>query len=296
MRVKTAVALTVLFIFALVGSHRGPSADEKKHFMWQVRSESGTAYLLGSVHLMKKYIYPLETSIEEAFGESDVLAVEANINSLNPEEAGEIAEKSLYPPGDSLKKHISGRTYDMVKDEANKTGLPAAIADRQRPWALALTFTSLELMKAGFDPRYGIDRHFLSEAEGRKKIVELESLGYQLDLLAGLSDAEQEMFLIYTLKDVRRLGAATDKMLDAWKSGNGREMASLLSGEGTEDKGLSLFYGRLLYERNRNMAVKIEELLRNGGTCFVVVGAGHLVGKKGIIEILKDRGYRVKQL
>jgi uncharacterized protein YbaP (TraB family) len=44
------------------------------------------------------------------------------------------------------------------------------------------------------------------------------------------------------------------------------------------------------------MTLRIEDLLRIKGTCFVIVGAGHLVGDRGIVEILKRKGYLVEQL
>lgn len=62
------------------------------------------------------------------------------------------------------------------------------------------------------------------------------------------------------------------------------------------DKKMNSIYEKLIYERNRNMVSKIEEFLRTKETYFVVVGAGHLVGKKGIIEMLRGKGYPVEQL
>jgi len=62
------------------------------------------------------------------------------------------------------------------------------------------------------------------------------------------------------------------------------------------DKKMNSIYEKLIYERNRNMVSKIEEFLRTKETYFVVVGAGHLVGKKGIIEMLKGKRYPVEQL
>ena len=63
-----------------------------------------------------------------------------------------------------------------------------------------------------------------------------------------------------------------------------------------EDKRLSPIYEKLIYERNRSMASKIEDYLKTKETYFVVVGAGHLVGSQGIIELLKGKGFVVEQL
>jgi hypothetical protein len=73
-------------------------------------------------------------------------------------------------------------------------------------------------------------------------------------------------------------------------------MESIVTRSVSEDKRLLPIYERLVYERNRNMASKVEDYLRTKETYFVVVGAAHLVGKQGIIEILKGKGFVVEQL
>ena len=62
--------------------------------------------------------------------------------------------------------------------------MPLELINRQKPWLLALTLEALELMKLGFDPQYGIDAYFLSKAQGSKKILELEGVDEQFNLLS----------------------------------------------------------------------------------------------------------------
>jgi len=159
-----------------------------------------------------------------------------------------------------------------------------------------MTLVALESLKLGFDPNYGIDKYFLSKAEGKKKILELESLDYQIDLLSHFSDKEQELFLIYTLKDLNIMEQELDKLTQAWTTGDTKGMESILTRSVSEDKRLSPIFEKLIYERNRKMVSKIEDLLRTKETYFVIVGAGHLVGNRGIIEVLKGKGYFVEQL
>jgi uncharacterized protein YbaP (TraB family) len=174
--------------------------------------------------------------------------------------------------------------------------MPEELIRKQKPWMLALTLTSLQLLRMGYEPGYGIDMHFLSKARGSKKIKELESLSFQINLLAGLSDSEQETFLIYTIDDLEKMERKVDGIVHAWNSGDTDGMASILS-EGIESGSeMSLIYEKILYERNRRMSARIEDFLGTNETYFVVVGAGHLVGESGIIELLKEKGYAVKQL
>jgi len=207
-----------------------------------------------------------------------------------------LMESAFYPDNETLEKHVSRETYEVIKKESGELGMPLEFINKQKPWFLALTFTSLELVGLGFDPNYGIDVYFLSKATGRKRISELESLDYQINLFSKFSDNDQELFLLYTLKDLNILGQEVDKMIHTWTSGDTKGMESIITKSLTENRRMSSIYEKLIYERNRNMVSRIEEFLRSKETYFVIVGAGHLIGNKGIIEILRRKGYLVEQL
>lgn len=155
---------------------------------------------------------------------------------------------------------------------------------------------ALESVKLGFDPNLGIDKHFLSKAEGTKKVLELESLDYQVDLLSGFSDQDQELLLVYTLDDLRILEQELEKLTRAWTTGDTKGVESILTRSVSEDKRLSSVFEKVVYERNRKMASRIEDFLQTKESYFVIVGAGHLVGDRGIVEILRTKGYGVEQL
>jgi uncharacterized protein YbaP (TraB family) len=267
----------------------------QKSFLWRVRSTTNTVYVLGSLHLAKKEVYPLHQKIENAFDQSEILVVEANVNDIKIMEVQKLMERAFYPPPDTLEKHLSIETYECVRKEINKLGITAELINKQRPWFLSMTFVTLESLKLELDPNLGIDKYFLSKAEGKKKILELESLDYQIDLLSNLSDKDQELFLLYTLKDLNIMEQEVNQLTQAWISGDTQGMESILTKSVSEDKRLSPIFEKLVYERNKKMVSKIEDFLRTNKTYFVIVGAGHLVGNKGIIELLKGRGYLVEQ-
>ena len=270
-------------------------AQSEKSFIWRVEADGSTVSILGSIHFLKKENYPLPQKIEKAFEEADTLVVEANINDQTKINPAMIMERSFYPENDFLQSHVSKETYEQVREEAGGLGIPPEQMDRCRPWFLAVTISSLEFMKLGYDPRYGIDYYFLTRAGNLKRVLELESLDYQIKLLSSLSDTEQELFLLYTLKDSKMAGQEFNQLFKAWASGDSQGMESIMRKYMREDRRLSSAYEKLIYERNRNMAEKIEAYLRTKGTYFVVVGAAHLVGEKGIVEILRGKGYRVVQ-
>jgi len=299
MKNKNSKLLAIFFILILLGtsafSQETPSASQKS-FLWKIQSKMNTVYVLGSLHFFKKEIDPLNQKIENAFGQSQILVVEADINDIKKVDIQKLMERAFYPANDMLEKHVSPEIHEWVKKETSGLGIPVELINKQRPWFLAMTLEALESLKLGFDPNYGIDKYFLSKAEGKKRILELESLDYQLNLLSSFSDKDQELLLLYTLRDLRILEQELEQLTKAWTSGDTKSMESILTRSVSGDKRLASIFEKVVYERNGKMALKIEDFLRTRETYFVIVGAGHLVGDRGIIEILKGKGYLVEQL
>ena len=296
MRNKNSKLLAIFFILILLGTSalaQVTLSASQKSFLWKIQSKTNTVYVLGSLHFSKKEIYPLSEKIEKAFGQSEILVVEADINDIKKVDIQKLMERAFYPANDTLEKHVSPEIYERVVKETGGLGIPVELLNKQKPWFLAITLVALESLKLGFDPNLGIDKYFLSKAEGGKRILELESLDYQLNLLSGFSDKDQELFLLYTLKDLKILEQELGKLTQAWTSGDTKAMESILTRSVSEDRRLSFILEKLIYERNRKMVSKIEDYLKEKETYFVIVGAGHLVGDRGIIEILKGKGYLV---
>jgi uncharacterized protein YbaP (TraB family) len=288
------VTAVLVVCFALPLFAQEGAKPEKKNFLWEVRSETAVAYLLGSVHLLKKEMYPLDRKIEEAFRRSDVLVVEAD---LSPGEGGErqkrILQGALYPENDSLANHISKETLDLLARMF--PGLSLTSVSRLKPWALAMTLAVQEYQKMGWDYEYGIDVHFLKKAVNGKQVREIEPPDFVIDMLNGFSDEHQDLFLQYTLLDLDGIEEKTDRMIRAWTAGDAAVMEEIISESVREHPRLLPMVDALLYERNVNMAARIEEYLKEKGKFFVVVGAAHLVGKKGIVELLRKKGIPVEQ-
>jgi hypothetical protein len=295
---KKAVSFfLLLFTIILLSSvYAGNNSSDRKGFLWKVQSKTGTAYIVGSIHAYKSELYPLPKKMEDAFDKSDALAVEVNINGANPDSMVTMANGAFYKDKSTLEKHVSRETYEMTTKKLQELGLPLELFLNTKPWFVALTLTSMELQKLGLSPEYGIDNYFLKKAENRKRVVELESIDYQVNLLSGFSDAEQELFLVSTLKDLDLLKKEINTILTAWHTGDTKTMESYVSKSLQDDPRMLPIYKKLVFDRNKDMASKIEGYLKTNEQYCVVVGAAHLVGKDGIIEILKRKGYIVEQL
>jgi uncharacterized protein len=289
--VKTIIPLSLILILTVYAN-----SFAQNNFLWRIQSKTGTVYALGSIHLLKPDTYPLSSTIEDAFNKSDSLAVEANVNNIDMANLEKMMANAFYPEGDSLDRHISKNAMEIIKKEMDKIGLPPEVFYKQKPWLLALMLESLKLMAAGYNPEYGIDKYFLSQAADKKKIIELESVDYQINLLSGFSDREQELFLLYTLKDLQTLVADTDNIVRSWKSGDAKLMESIIKEGSFGDEQFYPIYDKLIIQRNKSITSKIEGFLKTKGTYFVVVGAAHLLGKKGIVQLLKEKGYAIEQM
>jgi uncharacterized protein YbaP (TraB family) len=193
---------------------------------------------------------------------------------------------------------VSKETYGHLKTWAEKNGVPAVGLDTLKPWLLSMQVTSMEMQKLDFKPELGIDVHFLKAAkEKNKPILELESLESQVNMLSGMSDELQDKFLLSTLTETDELKDKIKLLVNAWKTGDAKQIDELLLQEGIkkhpETKPLM---EKMFDERNVAMTEKIDGYLKGTVPHFVVVGAGHLVGEKGIVSLLRKKGYKIEQV
>lgn len=275
----------------------GAEIGGQRHFLWKASSGSDTCYILGSVHFAKKEMYPLDKAIEDAFGKSGVLAVEVDVLNIDPVEIQRITmESASYPPGRTLKQEISAQTYNSSAAKLKELGMDIGFFENFKPWFCALTIIGLEFQKLGFDPEYGVDVYFLNKARGAKRIDELETFDFQVRLLNSFSDELQELFLSSTILELSTLESEMGSIMDAWLSGDTRSLEEIMFAELSGHPEFEPVYEKMFFERNKNMASRIEGFLKSGETHFVIVGAGHLVGEKGIVRLLEQKGYGVEQL
>lgn len=272
------------------------AGSSDRAFFWEMRSPKATAYILGSIHLMRSDAYPLNPSIEEAFQSAKTLVVEINDAGDDDALTRIMRENISGPEAVGLRAALSPETYERARKKLSQYGLDIAALETLPPWVLATMLTVLETQRHGLDPEHGVDRYFLRKARGSsKRILPLESVEYQLSLLNSLSMHEQDALLVSTLEELDELGGQIDRIMTAWKSGDESEIEAVIK-EGMKEQPFGGdLYRKIIYDRNVNMASRIDELLQTDGTAFVVVGAAHLVGEDGIISLLQRRGHAAER-
>lgn len=270
-------------------------ADElpERSFLWRVESPTATVYLLGSIHLMKADAYPLSPAIEDAFDGARVLVFEVDLDRLTSAALKLLAAGSL-PDDQRLCDVVSEETWSLVESRLGELGMDVAGVQGMRPWLLAVSITSAELVRAGYDGTAGIDLHFFERARAEgKRTVALESIEFQVGLFDGLSQEEDAAFLQYTLEELDTIIPMVDELMAHWRSGDVTEVEPLLVDSYREFPDL---FRRLVSDRNRDWLPQIEKLLAGDEPAMVVVGALHLIGENGLLELLRQRGYSVEQL
>lgn len=266
-----------------------------RSLMWKATAQNGkTVYLLGSVHLATKAFYPMPPEIEAAFAESTVLAVEADITKVDAAQTSALVQKyGMYAGDDTLWKHISPATAEKLKKFNADNGIPAEAFAKLKPWMISLTVSLVPLLRNGFDASLGIDKYFLDKAKDKKRIAEIESADYQLKLLSGQTEAEQEKFLLSALNQVADIKTYIDLLQNSWLEGDAEKLEAAFAQMNVAAPDAQKM---LLDDRNPKMADFAENCLKGTERCFVVVGAGHLVGKKGVVQLLKNKNYKVEQI
>lgn len=272
-----------------------------KNFLWKIKGKSNYVYLLGSVHMLPKSIYPLHQSIENAYSESGIIVVEADISNIN---AGVIQQKiqqrGFYDFGKSLKDELEPKLYQKLVDHlAKEPLLGIEQISRMKPWLAAMTLVQVSVMKMGMQSNSGIDLHFLNKAhKDGKKILELESGDFQIDLLSRMKPKLQALFLESSLEDLTNEKDKLEKTIQFWLDGDTEGINKTIVEESFKDQEMRPLHKKLFEDRNNGMTQKVLRYLQDktGRNYLVIAGAAHLVGKTGIIEQLKAKGYKLRQL
>ena len=136
--------------------------------------------------------------------------------------------------------------------------------------------------------------HFLNESKPPQRIDELESMESQLSIFAEATEEEQQSMLAAALKQGDKIKDIIKTTQAAYIAGDADALQKVLDEQ--DDVGSKSLEKKLLDDRNVTMVGKMEEYLKGKEPVFVVVGAAHIIGNKGIAKLLRDKGYKVEQV
>ena len=275
-------------------AQQNSNGKTKKNFLWSVEKGKSTIYLLGSIHLLPSELAALDKAIDTSYSDARIIVFEADMDDLSdPAFEAKVTSLGLLPEGQTLEQQVSKQTYTLLQQKVGELGLQVEIFNQFKPWLCALTLTSVELQRLGFNPNYGIDKYFFDRAKRDGKDIRfLESIDDQLGLFTEMSRQEEDSFLAKVLQELDTMRVQVVDMINAWKSGDSDTLASMVK---VEFEDYPEVYTKMLVERNQKWVQQIEDLSGKDGNSFVVVGAAHLVGDDSILELLKGKGFEVEQ-
>jgi uncharacterized protein YbaP (TraB family) len=257
--------------------------------IWKVADKDTTIYLFGTVHALPKDTKWFSGPVERAYKSSDELVTEIPMDASGDAQA--IAARALLPKGRSLRAMMAPEDRMKFEEALVGLGLPIEAMDSFEPWYAAMTLSLLPVIKSGYDPQTGAETKLTSEAEGKRKAA-LETVQQQIDLFDGLPVEAQLSFLKETVDSISKATTTLDAMVAQWMKGDADALAMLLNDE-LDDP---VLYKRLLTDRNAHWAQWIDQRLKQPGTVFVAVGAGHLAGQDSVQAQLRKRGIKARRL
>ena len=288
---KSLFILLICSFFAACNAQvpKMQSAADNNTLLWEISGKNiKQAYLLGTFHLMcRKDIHISKNTLtaiksaDEVYFEMDLDDPSTTFGALLYMNMKGYSLKDLYTPDEYNRVEIFFR--DSLKT-------PFSMLQKMKP----LFLQSLLYPKMMPCNEYsGVEEELMKVAkEDKKEINGFETIQFQASIFDSIPYKEQAKMLLNTIDSMPAFQAEFDSMLDLYKSQRISDLDSgFIKGEigSLENKEL------LLDNRNKNWVKQLHNLLP-AKSLFIAVGAGHLVGKAGLIELLRKEGYTVRPL
>ncbi len=267
--------------------------------LWKVKGAHGTVYLFGSVHVMKPNVHWETAKVKDALTGSDTLYLEIagmdddSIKAAQPE-IMTLGVDQAHP----LSTKISKEDVTLLDEAVKSMGIPGEQAmEPMQPWLAYLTISVVPMVKAGYDPKSGIDKLLETEAKGENKPVKgFETMSEQMHYFADMPQPMQVELLHQSLVDMPKSVAEIDNMVADWSKGDVDGISKIENDE-MKTKSPEL-YQKLLVDRNKRFADTLAGVLKDPatGTVFVTIGAAHLAGPDSVQKMLETKGYSAERV
>lgn len=241
------------------------------------------SYIYGTIHIMPKKDFVISDSIKSAFKTCNELVMEVDLN-MDLKTQLEILELTMLPDGktiaDITTKENSERIRNFCLDSINWKESKYNKTSRFQPFFLSSLITQ-ELI--GKSKSYEIEFKKLAK-KNKMSMSGLETIQFQMNLLSEVSNEEQIKMLL--------LGLTTDnsefnKLLENYLKKDINQLVTLMNTDLSPE-----FYSDLIVKRNQKWIPIIIELIQKKST-FIAVGAAHLPGKEGVLNLLQEAGYKI---
>ena len=274
------------------------SADQSSNgtLLWRIEhtknhADIRSSYIFGTMHIDDQRVMNIPDSMLHRVIAADVLMLELELNDNN---SVDMLRKMLFTDGRNLSQVIGKQGFKNVSDALLESGnsLPIDVLTVLKPWAAMLLLIKPENKSGTF-----LDKKLATLARSAGvKVQGLETVNEQLSVFDDIEIDDQVSLLLSimcTLDDKER---AYQQMLDAYLTGNLSELVKISDSQLPEDQRLAdMVNSKLITERNQLMFNRMQYQLQ-AGNAFIAIGALHLAGNEGLLEKLREAGYRLTRV
>ena len=273
---------------ALAACSAEPARDwpEPSPALWELSGRHGEkAWLFGTIHALPDGAEWRTPAFEQAFAASDLVMVEIGDlgNSSAAAKAFDTFAETQGLPALSVRLAPADRPA-LVK-LMKRAGMDDADFWDLETWAAALILASAVNES---DPGNGVDRDLLDDG---KPVEALETFAGQFTRFDRLSEAQQRAFLVTVVRSAAKPDEEARAL--AWLQGDLAALETMVEGELA---GQPVLRQTLLTDRNAYFVARVVQAMEAGRKPLVAVGAGHMLGDKGLPAQLAERGYMVRRV
>ncbi len=266
--------------------------------LWEISGHDleEPSMLFGTIHLIDKDHFFWPDGTLSAIENAEKVVFEIDLDDMFDISAQMgILMKAFMKDGQTLKDFYTDEEYGIVSDHFRAMGIPLFFLERIKPMFLTV-FASGEIDISGFQSGGNMKSYEMEIYEiaqnSRKDVDGLETMDYQISIFDSIPYNVQAEMLLESIKSSQADNDQFKLMVELYVSQNITAMAESME---DPEQGLEGYEEILLYQRNRNWIPVMADHMRDG-TTFFAVGAGHLGGKDGVIDLLMKAGYTLKPL
>lgn len=303
----------ILFANRIIEDIYSQTGAGAKGFLWKVNDGNNTVYLLGTIHLGIQEMYPFSTSLKNALEAADKVVFEVDFN--NKQDIAYFLQKQMYLDNTTLKDYLDEETYQRTIKVFNELGSPEENTQKYKPWALVNSLNSVIVNEDASQTEQSttlpiVDVYIYTKALlEEKELLELEGYVFQANLFDHIDMAYQIESLKAGLDAIEHKNnqskaqrqtdevRLTDEWVNQFLIGDIDSFTESYNKDAAIENGDKMM--QTLFEgRDDHMTDKIVEYLADtsNATYFITVGAGHMIGKQGIVKQLQDLGYTVESV
>ena len=265
-----------------------------KSSLWKVSKGDDHLFIGGTIHMLSKSDFPLPPEFEAIYKQSEQLVFETDMKKLqDPDIQMKMMQKMTYQDGSTLKDHLKPETYKALEDYTGTAGIPMMMINNFKPGMAATMLTVFELKKLGVDSE-GVDNFYNNKAsKDNKTLGKLETIESQINFLSSMGEKDPDGFIMYTLRDMKKLPKIFNDMKTAWKTGDTQKLIEV--GITPIKSEFPDIYQNLIVKRNNAWIPQIETMMKTKEIEMILVGALHLAGDDSVLAQLKKLGYTIEQ-